>query len=85
MGSLMSRPGPERSPQRTHHTGSHCALQAIRIANSNYQLPYPDGLRITELRWEKMRGANTPRGQISRRVITNQVCWHTTPIGQSHK
>jgi hypothetical protein len=79
------RAGPERSPQRAHHTGSHCALKAVRIANSNDQLPHPYGLRITELRWEKMRCTNPHHGQISRRVITDQVCWHTAPIGQGHK
>jgi hypothetical protein len=80
-----ARAGPERSPQRTHHTGSHRALKAVRIANSNDQLPHPYSLRITELRWEQMRCANAHHGQISRRVITNQVCSHTTTIGQGHK
>src|SRR4030095_3055360 len=28
---------------------------------------------------------NPHHGQISRRVITNQVCWYTTTIGQGHK
>jgi hypothetical protein len=64
--------GPERPPQRTHHTGSYCALKAIRIANSNDQLSHPYGLRITELRGEQMWGTN-PRLVRSRRVLRHAL------------
>ena len=39
-------------------------------------------MRITELRWDKMRRANPHDCQVSLRVITDEVRGHAATIGQ---